>query len=214
MEAKIISATIAGNNQGPQIDHWRRELLAAIPDLVVQALPAPHRKQGADIALLMALGAELERHLRERVVVVIVSRDDLLIGAAEHAKARGCRALIAYADGEIPTARNAHLTTLLLPAVAKANPVARPVSATTQPAVPVVTAPAVTPTPTSKGEGTSVAAQLRAMCTKQPGGGYTATDVGQALFKLGYDKAARARFLQSLPGLTTRGTGANKILVF
>lgn len=53
LDARIVSATIAGNNQGQQIDHWRRELLAAIPDLVVQALPAPHRKQGADIALLL-----------------------------------------------------------------------------------------------------------------------------------------------------------------
>jgi hypothetical protein len=44
--------------------------------------------------------------------------------------------------------------------------------------------------------------------------GYAASDVGQALFKLGYDKAARERFLASVPGLTVRGTGANKNLVF
>lgn len=211
-EARIVSATIAGNNKGQQIDNWREELLSAVSDLEVHALAAPHRKQGADIALLMALGADLERHIREREVVVIVSRDDLVIGAAEQAKARGCKTLIAYADCEIPTARNPHLTTLLLPALAKASPVAppAPVNAAAAP----VTQPARTPAQPPDGSVASVVAQLRTSCAKKPGGGYGASDVGQALSKLGYDKAARERFLESVPGLTVRGTGANKILVF
>ena len=211
-EARIVSATIAGNNKGQQIDNWRAELLSAVPDLEVHALAAPHRKQGADIALLMALGADLERHIRQREVVVIVSRDDLVIGAAEQAKARGCRTLIAYADCEIPTARNPHLTTLLLPALPKASPVAPP--APVKASVAPVTQPARAPAQTPNGSVASVVAQLRTMITKKPGSGYAASDVGQALFKLGYDKAARERFLASLPGLTVRGTGANKILVF
>lgn len=91
----------------------------AVPELVVHALTVPHRKQGrrrpSD-----GVGAGLEPHLRERELVVIVSRDDLVIGAAEQAKAYGCRTLIAYVDSEIPTARNPHSrTTLLLPAFAK-----------------------------------------------------------------------------------------------
>lgn len=118
-DARVVSATIAGNNHGQQINSWRDELLSVLPNLVVHTLTAPHRKQGADVALLMALGAGLERHVRERELVVIVSRDDLVIGAAEQAKARGCRTWITYADGEIPTARNTHSTTLLLPALAK-----------------------------------------------------------------------------------------------
>ena len=52
-------------------------------------------------------------------------------------------------------------------------------------------------------------AQVRGMCKQTPGGGYSATDVGQALSKLGYDKAARARFLASVPGLKKQGTGPN-----
>jgi hypothetical protein len=179
---------------------------------VVNPLTAPHRKQGADVALLMALGAELERHIREREVVVIVSRDDLVIGAAEQAKARGCKTLVAYADGENSTARNSLLTTLLLPAVVKPISVVHPAPA----AVVAVTRPQpVHPTPpTPNDEAATVLAQVRAMCTQQPGGGYSATDVGQALSKLGYDKAARARFLASVPGLQKRGTGANIVLVF
>ncbi len=211
-EARIVSATIAGNNQGQEINSWRNELVAELPDLEVHALAAPHRKQGADIALLMALGADLERHIRERRVLVIVSRDDLVIGAAEQAKARGCKTLIAYADSEIPTARNRHLTTLLLPALAKASPIDLPASVAA-PSAPV-TPPARTQAKPPKGEVASVVAQLRTMCKKKPGGGYGASDVGQALSTLGYDKAARERFLKSVPGLTVRDTGPNKTLVF
>ena len=211
-EARVVSATIAGNNHGQEISSWRDELVSALPDLVVNPLTAPHRKQGADVALLMALGAELERHIREREVVVIVSRDDLVIGAAEQAKARGCKTLVAYADGENSTARNPLLTTLLLPAVVKPISVVHPAPA----AVVAVTRPqpvhSKLPMP-NEGAAT-VLAQVRAMCTQQPGGGYSATDVGQALSKLGYDKAARARFLASVPGLKKRGTGVNLVLVF
>jgi hypothetical protein len=154
----------------------------------------------------MALGADLERHIRDSEVVVIVSRDDLVIGAAEQAKARGCKTLIAYAESEIPTARNPYLTTLLLPASAKAPAVAAPAATATPSARPPAQAPS--------GTAASVIAQLRGMCKQQPSGGYGASDVGQALSKLGYDKAARARFLASVPALTVRGTGPNKVLVF
>lgn len=211
-EARVVSATIAGNNHGQEISSWRDELVSALPDLVVNPLTAPHRKQGADVALLMALGAELERHIREREVVVIVSRDDLVIGAAEQAKARGCKTLVAYADGENSTARNPLLTTLLLPAVVKPISVVHPAPA----AVAAVTRPQpVHPTSSAPNDGAAtVLAQVRGMCAQQPGGGYSATDVGQALSKLGYDKAARARFLASVPGLKKRGTGVNLVLVF
>jgi hypothetical protein len=211
--ARITSATIAGNNHGHQIDTWRNELVSALPDLPVHALTAPHRKQGADVALLMALGADLERHLRERMVIVIVSRDDLLVGAAEQAKARGCRTLIAYADGDVATARNAHLTTLLLPALPKPLLVASRIPIVALATTPTTSARSSAPIPVG-GEVASVLARVRDMCAKKPGGGYSATDVGQALSKLGYDKAARARFLASVPGLTKRGTGPGLTLVF
>jgi hypothetical protein len=212
LDARVVSATIAGNNHGQQVDSWRDELLSAVPDLTVHPLNAPHRKQGADVALLMALGADLEGHVRDRVLVVIVSRDDLVIAAAEQAKTRGCRTLIAYADGEIPTARNPQLATLLLPALARPIAVAHPPPVVIQPATPSSHAQ---PTVPKHNDGVaSVLAQVRSLCKQKPGGGYAATDVGQALSKLGYDKAARARFLASVPGLKKQGTGPDVTLKF
>lgn len=217
--ARLISATISGNNLGQKIDDWRSALLAEIPDLAIQVLPAPHRKNGADIALLMVLGAALDKHLREQALVVVVSRDDLLIGAAEQAKARGCKTLIAYADSDIPTARNTQLTTLLLPALKPADPaLTKPVSVVQPPPVVIQTsssAPPVQPLPMTAGkDAKAVLAKVRNLCEQQPGGGYSATQVGQALSKLGYDKVARARFLKSTPGLKKQGSGASLRYLF
>jgi hypothetical protein len=210
--ARVISATIAGNNLGQKIDDWRSALLAEDPDLAIQALPAPHRKNGADIALLMALGAALDTHLHEQALVVVVSRDDLLIGAAEQAKARGCKTLIAYADSDIPTARNTQLTTLLLPVLTKPVSVEQPPPVVIQASKPI---PPVQPMPQTAGkDAKAVLAQVRDLCDRQPGGGYSATQVGQALSKLGYDKAARERFLKSLPGLKKTGSGATLCYLF
>jgi hypothetical protein len=204
--AQVISATVAGNNLGQKIDAWREALKAELPDLAIQALPVPHRKDGADIALLMALGADLERHLRDGVLVIMVSRDDLLIGAAEQAKARGCKTLIAYADSEIPSARNTLLNTLLLPALNKP-------AAINQPPPTVLTAP--TPAlPSSNKEVQALLQELRSLCQPQPGGGYPAGIVGHALSKLGYDKAARTRFLTTTPGIRKQGSGASLTYLF
>lgn len=94
---------------------------------------------------------------------------------SEQAKARGCRTLIAYADGEVPTARNAQLTTLLLPALAKAPPVALPASGTASAAPVPQTAGTPVQTPNSK--VASMVAQLRTMITKKPGSGYAAPNI-------------------------------------
>lgn len=206
LSAQIISATVAGNNLGQQIDAWREALLAELPDLSLQALPVPHRKDGADIALLMALGADLERYLRDGVLVIMVSRDDLLIGAVEQAKARGCKALIAYADSEIPSARNTLLTTMLLPALNK------PVTGASPP--PAGLGASTPASPPSNREVQAVLQELRSLCQPQPGGGYPAGIVGHALSKLGYDKAARARFLTTTPGIRKQGSGASLSYLF
>jgi hypothetical protein len=164
------------------------------------------RKQAADAALIVELGANLDRHHRERERVIIVSRDDFLVGAAEHAKTKGCLVLVAYAHSEIPAARSTRLTTLVLPAVSKPScPLPPADHSVTAPSAPTKTADVVR----------TVIAELRKLCKKQPGGGYKASEVGQALLKLGFDtREKRAQFLEAIPGLHEQGSGPDKVLVF
>jgi hypothetical protein len=206
---RVISAAIAGNNHGKEIECWRHGLVSEVPDINLRLLDVCSRKQAADIALIMELGANLERHINERERVVIVSRDEFLIGAAEHAKSRGCMAFISYANSEIPVARSTQLTTFLLPAIAKPLPYpATPVDQDQKTVTPKLISPPISTDAT-------VLAKLRQMCQQQPGGGYGASDVGQVLLTLGFNtKAAREKFLKSIPGLKKRGTGPDKILVF
>ncbi len=216
--ARLISATIAGNNLGQKIDDWRSALLAEIPDLAIQALTCTAPEERRRYRVADGIGGGARQHLREQALVVVVSRDDLLIGAAEQAKARGCKTLIAYADSDLQTARNTQLTTLLLPALKPATPpcqagqrrAAAPCRhSDVQPRAPVQ------PMPQTAGkDAKAVLAQVRGLCKQQPGGGYPASAVGATLSKLGYDKAARARFLKSTPGLKKTGSGANLCYLF
>lgn len=204
---QVTRIVLAGNNHGKEIENWRDALATELPNVEVVALQVSSRKQSADAALIMEIGANLERHLHDRDRVVIVSRDDFLVGAAEHAKTKGCRVLVAYAHSEIPAVRSTWLTTLVLPAVSKPTGQTLPAAdkSVKTSSVPVKTVDVLT----------AVIAELRVMCAGQPGGGYTANEVGQALCKLGFDtKEKRTQFLKAIPGLQERGTGADKVLVF
>jgi len=214
--ARISAITIAGNNLGKQVDCWHKHLIDHDPDLAIRTLTLPSRKEAADIALILELGANLERHIREQSLVIIMSRDDLLIGAAEQAQTRGARVLLAYADSTIPSPGHADLTTLLLPSVSK-TPARKPPVTPPPPAKPIAK-PATTISsevpPVDKTSVASVVAALRTMCPEQPGGGYTATHVGQALAKMDFDAKARKQFLKTVPNLSTKGTGSEKLLLF
>ena len=138
-----------------------------------------------------------------------VSRDALLLAAAERARSAGCRIYVAYSDSGSLTARDPGLTTFLLPAVPASGVQAeKPPLVTIVPEVPAeLSAP--------KAEVAKVIAQVRGMCKQQPGGGYSATDVGQALAKIGYKTPAeRKRVLATCPGLRERGAHPHKLLVF
>jgi len=203
---QVTRIVLAGNNHGKEIENWRVALADELPDVEPLIFHVSSRKQAADAALIMELGANLERHRHDRERIIIVSRDDFLVGAAEHAKTKGCLVLVAYAHSEIPAARSTRLTTVVLPAVSKPFcPVPPADQSVTAPSAPTKTADVVR----------TVIAELRKLCTKQPGGGYTASAVGQALIKLGFDtKAKRARFLKAIPGLHEQGSGPDKVLVF
>jgi hypothetical protein len=209
--ARIASATIAGNSDGKVGAGWSAALREQIPDLPINAIVVPCRKDAADAALILALGADLAEHLRVGTRVVMVSRDALLLAAAARAQSVGCRTYVAYADCEIPTARSPALTTLLLPALSGAGvPVER------LPAVAVAPkAPAPIDPPQPQADVARGIAQVRAMCKQQSGGGYSATDVGQALAKIGYKTPPeRKRVIAAFPGLREKGGHPHKLLVF
>ncbi|WP_295392951.1 hypothetical protein [uncultured Thiodictyon sp.] len=56
--------------------------------------------------------------------------------------------------------------------------------------------------------------KLRQLCKPLPTGGYPATDIGQALQKLGLDLKARRHFLTNTPGIKVEGTSTNKVYRF
>ena len=205
--SKVAEAVVAGNNHGKEIDRWRSALIAQDSGIAVQRLEVPSRRQAADAALVMALGQDLEKRIRDGDLVVVVSRDEFLIRAAEQALSRGCNVMLAYVGGEIPVARHTELITLVLPAIKGPETAPAPDSGA-QPA---------SPSPVGGSDPTVEATlfKLREACPQQPGGGYASSDVGQALYNLGYKTPKdRQRFLQSVPGLESRGTGTKKVLVF
>lgn len=208
---RIACATIAGNSDGKVGAGWSAALREQIPDLPIDAIVVPCRKDAADAALILALGANLAEHLRDGTRVVMVSRDALLLAAAMRAQSVGCRIYAAYADCEIPTARNPALATLLLPAISGSDaPVKRLATAEVESkaSVPIDAGQPQT-------EIAQVIAQVRAMCKQQPGGGYSATDVGQALVKIGYKTPSdRKRVIATFPGLREQGAHPHKLLVF
>lgn len=207
LASKVAEAVVAGNNHGKEIDRWRSALIAQDSGIAVRGLNVPSRRQAADAALVMALGQDLEKRIRDGDLVVVVSRDEFLIRAAEHAMSRGCNVLLAYLGGAMPVAHHTELITLVLPALKglETTPAQKKVP---QPASPL---PVCDTDPTVE----ATLARLREMCKRLAGGGYAPTDVGQALTKLGFKKPKdRRRFLDSVPGLESRGTGAKKVLVF
>jgi hypothetical protein len=201
--ASIVRATVAGNGNGKVTAGWVDVLREEIPDLPITEITVPCRKDAADAALIMALGADLADHLRVGTRVV-VSRDTLLHAAAERVQASGGAVCLAYADCEIPTPRHPSLVTLLLPALTgRAAPSQRPPAAAAVPSV-------------EPSAGTAdLVARVRALCKLQPGGGYLATDVGNALSSLGYKSVAERRaIVAGFPGLKEKGGHPTKVLVF
>jgi hypothetical protein len=104
--ASIVGATVTGNSNGKVTAGWAEALRQDIPDLAVTDIIVPCRKDAADAALIMALGADLGDHLRAGTRMAVVSRDAVLHAAAERVQAYGCADCLVYVDCEIPTPRH------------------------------------------------------------------------------------------------------------
>lgn len=207
--ARIVHATIAGNSDGRVSAGWSATLRKQISELPIDTIVVPCRKDAADAALILALGSHLADHIRLGTRVVLVSRDALLLAAAERAKAAGCRIYAAYSESGTPTVRSPGIATLLLPAVPGS-------AAQADGPAPVAIVPKAPPeAPPPKADLARVVAQVKAMCKPLPEGGYSTTDVGQALAKIGYKTPVeRKRILATFPGLQEQGTHHRKRLLF
>lgn len=89
MGLQVTRIVLAGNNHGNEIENWRGALATELPDIEPLVLQVSSRKQSADAALIMEIGANLELRLRYRERIIIVSCDHFLVGAAERAKTKG-----------------------------------------------------------------------------------------------------------------------------
>ncbi|MBK1621368.1 hypothetical protein CKO42_23730 [Lamprobacter modestohalophilus] len=220
---EISRVVLAGNDHGQSIPRWQAALSTRVPEEQVLTLEVPRTPEAADLVLILELGAAMEQHRQRADLIVVLSRDDLLIAAAEAVRLRGCRVWVAYAQTEAAAART-RLPTLLLPAVNRSVDSSKPRAA----ADPLPSVKAAIDAPNTDVQGTTAThqqpqdpktktrlAQLRAQCIPQPGGGYLSSDVGQVLYQLGLTrKADRARFLRAVPGLREVGTGKHKRLLF
>lgn len=222
---EVARVVIAGNDHGQSVRYWQTALTSeGLPAERILVLRAPLKPESADQALILELGANMERHRQVVDLVFIVSRDKWVIGMGEAVRARGCRVWIAYAESEWLPAQTS-LPTLLLPAVQRSRVTNTSETSSEKPllqgAMVAVhpessrlvanlneTVDQFTPSP-------ELLDQIRAKCKIQYDGSYMATDVGQALCSIGLiSKSERARFLKAIPGLKEIDFGPNKRLIF
>lgn len=201
-----VEIVIAGNNAGRQLDLWVERLHAVDPAAEVEPLQVPARKEAADLALVMALGANLQRHRTAGDLILIVSRDELLVGAAERARALGCCCLVAYSSGAPVRPHAMQLPTLILPLPDKGATAAAPplVAATSdkQDSIPVK--------PAAGQDTRAILTGVRKALEEHPKGGYAAGPLGYVLAQMGLDAKARARFLTQTDGVRVVGSGPDK----
>lgn len=206
----VLRAVIAGNDSGRQVDKWAEALRAGVEDIAIQPVIVPTRKEAADLALVMELGANLKDHIALRDLVIIVSRDDFLIGAAERARSLGCACIIAYGSGAPVNPRETSLPTLLLPMPDKGTPA----SAAFRPLPSMASSPVAGSPDQNALMASQILAKVRAELPQLPGGGYAPGPLGSFLAKLGLNAKARKQFLAESRGVRTLGSGADKRYLF
>lgn len=204
-------AIVAGNGAGDRVKNWESALKEALPTIEVSCHVTPPRKQSADVWLMFELAAHFHGQPDPSVLLVIFSRDDLLVAATECLAQRGHHAMIVV--GSAPTG-----TSLLtdVPVVVLTTPLQVKSSPTTVPAPPTPVPPTVT-SPVTKADSQIVSAaitRIREQLKPNQQGGYAASAVGQVLAQMGHDKATRARIVRQIPSLKEVGSGPEKRLIF
>lgn len=200
---------VAGNGSGDRVTSWETALSEIHPDVQIFAHVAPMRKQSADVRLMFELATLYHGRPNPQAVILIVSRDDLLLAAAEALNAQGHHVLITVGASApaVPLATELPVVVLPVPQTA-AQPASRETTERGE---------VKQNLPPGGGDAQIVSAavtKIRQALSQSKGGGYAASDVGQVLAQMGHDKATRARIVKAIPNLKETGAGADKRLVF
>jgi hypothetical protein len=203
-------AIVAGNGVGDRVKNWESALKDALPAIEIACHVTPPRKQSADVRLMFELAAFYHGHPDPSVLLVVFSRDDLLVAATECLAQRGHNAMIV-----VGASHNGASLLTDVPVVVLTTPqqiTSSPATALAPPPAP----PKVT-SPVTKADDQVVSAaikRVREQLKPNQQGGYAASAVGQVLAQMGHDKAARARIVKQIPRLKEVGSGPEKRLIF
>lgn len=205
-------AVVTGNGVGDRVLGWQHALEDAFPDIEVNCHVAPVRKQSADARLLFELAPYFHGEPDPSLLLVVLSRDDLLVAAAESLVGRGHNALLVLCSGSVGSGFCAQV-----PVVVLSSP--QPVSLPLAPAPPANPGPkaASTSPPEPRSESRIVSdavAKIRETLHPHAQGGYAASAVGHVLAQLGHDKTARTKIVKAIPNLKEAGAGPEKRLIF
>lgn len=205
-------AIVAGNNSGDRVKNWESALREALPGIEISCHVAPIRKQSADVRLMFELAPFYHGQPEPSVLLVVFSRDDLFVAAAECLVERGHNVMLVVGA----TQTNGTLLTDV-PVVVLATPQqVAAVSAVAPPkASPAVSSkPVVTAGQADAQLVQAAVAKIRQHLKPNKAGGYAASAVGQVLSQLGHDKATRTKIVKQIPNLKEVGAGSEKRLVF
>lgn len=210
----VSRVIVAGNGAGDRVRGWEQALLAARPEVDVRCHIAPMRKQSADVRLMFELAPFYHREPDPSTLILVLSRDDLLLAATECLAAKGHNAMIAVGGSVNGTPVVADLPVVVLPAPQQA-------AATAPSSPPPAPAPTPAPPPTNASSAgipqqvvTAAVAKIKQTLSPNKQGGYAASAVGQVLAQLGHDKATRTKIVKAIPNLKETGSGPDKRLHF
>lgn len=206
-------AIVAGNGVGDRVKNWESALREALPGIEVSCHVAPLRKQSADVRLMFELAPFYHGQPEPEVLLVIFSRDDLLVAATECLVQLGHNAMIVVgiASNGTPLLTDVPVVVLTTPQQANSSSLAALASAAPAPD----SIAAVPPVFNADKQLVSAAVtKIRKQLKPNKEGGYAASAVGQVLAQLGYDKATRTRIVKQIPSLKEIGVGPEKRLIF
>ncbi|PLX77080.1 MAG: hypothetical protein C0607_02570 [Azoarcus sp.] len=199
-------AIVAGNGKGDRVRGWEQALQSEMPGIEVRCHVAPVRKQSADVRLMFELAAVHYGEADPATLIVVVSRDDLLVAATEYLASQGHTVLIALGAAPNAVAPVTDLPLVVLPL---------PQATTAAQAADVIVMPTGNaPDNIDVRTVTAAVAKIRQTIAQDKKGGYSASAVGQLLSEMGHDKAARMKILRAIPNFKESGVGGDKRLIF